>query len=134
MHFSDRAIAVRECRQPILEQLDYFGPIREPTRIRAELFVVDKFRSVHRGAQILPMMEEGHDDDPSAGRLEDTRGTYIVQMRPLPARLHLSVAATILMNTHFVAMVVNVEQADIQMLALAGAIAITQRSQHRQGI
>ena len=118
--------------EPILDQLDHLGAIREAARVGAELRVVDQFRPVHRGAEILPMMQERHDDDPSAGRLEDARRADVVQMRPLAARLHLTIAAAVLMNADFVAMVVNVEQADIEMLPLAGAIAIAQRRQHRQ--
>src|SRR5665213_2717250 len=78
------------------------------------------------------MMQEGHNHHPSTIGLEHSRRTYIVQMRTLAARLHLPVAAAELMDTHFVAMVVNVEQPYIQMLSFAGAIAIPQGRQHCQ--
>src|ERR1700722_9547987 len=51
-------------------------------------------------------------------------------MRTLAARLHLPVGAAKLMDADLVAMVVNVEQSDIEMLSLAGAIAIAQGCQH----
>jgi hypothetical protein len=69
------------------------------------------------------MMEERHDHDPSAVRLEHAGGCDVVQVRPLAARLKLTVAAAVLMHADFVAMVIDVQQPDIEMLPQAPTLS-----------
>jgi hypothetical protein len=38
-------------------------------------------------------------------------------MRPLAARLHFTIAAAVLMNADFVAVVVGIQQSDVEMLS-----------------
>src|SRR5579875_2378857 len=78
------------------------------------------------------MVQKRHHDDPSAIAFENSRRADVAQMSAGASRLESAVAAAVLMHADFVAMVVGVEQGGVDMLALAGAIAIAQRRQDRE--
>ena len=49
-----------------------------------------------------------------------------------PGRIHLALGAAVLMHVDLMIVVVHVQQADIEMLALAGAVAVAQGGHHGQ--
>jgi hypothetical protein len=110
LHMGDGTIAIGESGEPVFDQLDHIGTIREPSRVRAQLGIIHQLRPAHRLAEVLPMMQEGHNHDPSAGRFEYPGWREIVEMRSLAARLELTLTAAELMNADLVTVVVNVEQ------------------------
>src|SRR5580704_6715697 len=98
LHVRDGAVAVGEGREPIFDQFDHLGPIGEASRVSTHFRVIDQIKPPHRLAEIFPVMEKSHNDNPSAIGLEDARRRDVVDMRSLARGLELPVAATVLMH------------------------------------
>src|SRR5262249_14000541 len=133
LHMLNGAVSIRKCGQPFLDQLDQLWPVGEAGRVRRESRITHQVGPVHRGAKVLPMMEEGHDDDPSAVRFEDSGRGDVGKVRPLTGRLDLSVAAAVLVDADLVTVEVDVEQSDVEVLSPSRTVAMAECREDREG-
>ena len=134
LHMSDRTMNIgKGGLQPLFDNLDDLIPMFKAQHIVAIPLMLHQLGFIHGGAQVLPVMQKGHNDNRPACGAKDTGRTDIAQMPSGPSRIHLALGTAVLMHVDLMIMVVHVQQADIEMLALARAVAVAQGGHDSQG-
>src|SRR5579885_219949 len=127
-----RRVVARHRLKPSFDRCDELLEILEAIGVGAKAGILRKLGPIHRAAKPCELMvERGDYDDVAIASLEDSRGHRVPGMQARARRADRSLAQAQGFHRGLVVMEIGIEQGEVEVLPLAGPLAVKERRAYR---